>query len=159
MRKNISTRGSRGLADINHAALRSNFNRCTAAAILAADATNTIKTTNAVATIIDGQFHSKSALSTLGQKVTASDDGETVQGKDTVCLYVYCIDAADAVTAYKGVDDSGVYPAIPENVAPFGVLKVTTTAAATFEMGVTNYGASGVTSVFKDVSHVPSESI
>lgn len=157
-RKNISTRGNRGMGDINHAALRANFNRTMVAATLAQDSGANIKNTGAIKYVIDGQFYSKTALSAVTQTVTASDDGSIEQASDTTCLYVYCLDAAGAVTAYKGVDDSGVYPAIPDGVAPFGVAKVST-VAATFEMGTTSYSASGVTSVFKDVSHVPSVSI
>lgn len=153
---NISTRGNRGLADCNHAPLRSLFNRSLASGLLVIDTdANDIKTTVAIPFVIDGVLYSKAAFTGLNATITGADDDSTSQAAGTTCYYVYCLDASGNVECYKGVDDVAKYPAIPDNRAPFGVAKIVNATNA-FTLGTTDYNAAGVTTTWTNVSHVPS---
>lgn len=148
----------RGLADVRHQSLRNTIgNRCFSVPVTALEAgdKNDIQTTNAVDYSIGGRNYTAGVLADVN--VTATDYyGDTdIQAADTTCWYAICIDAAGAVTAYKGKDDEILaLPAHPANLCCFAVLKVVT-VAVTFQIGVDDYDKAGVTSTFYDVSFLP----
>lgn len=154
--KNISTRGNRGLADCNHAPLRALFNRTLISGALAIGATATkIKTTVAMTFVNGGLLLAKATMADQAVTIAASDDDSTSQAAGTTCYYVYCLDASGNVTCYKGVDDVAAYPAIPDDLTPFGVAKIVNAAATAFTLGTTAYNAASVTTTWTNVSHVP----
>lgn len=113
---------------------------------------NDIQTSNAFDYTIDNVIYTKSTIS--DEEATATDFyGDTaVQAADTTCWYVYCIDASGTITTYKGKDDeTSLLPGIPDDLCVFGMVKIVT-VAVTFEIGVTDYSASGVTDTFYDIS-------
>jgi hypothetical protein len=149
-----------GLGDVRHQSLRNVIgNRCLNAptTTLEAGDKNDIETqTVPIVYSIGGVNYSAAALA--DENVTADGGyyGDTdVQAADTVCYYAITIDAAGAVRGYKGKDDGGIEGlGHAADECCFCVIKVTT-VAVTFQIGVTDYDASGVTSVFTDVSFLP----
>lgn len=147
-----------GLADVRHQSLRNCVgNRCMNVPVTAleADDKNDIQTTNAIVYSIGGLNYSATALA--DENVTCADYyGDTaVQAAGTTCYYAICIDAAGAVTAYKGKDDETTdLPGHPADKCCFAVLKVVT-VGVTFTLGTTDFDATGVTSTFTDVSFLP----
>ena len=147
-----------GLAAIQHAALRNCLgNRClnVPTTTLEAGDKNDIETQSvAIIFSIGGKNYSASALA--DENVTNTDfyGDDPIQAKGTTCYYAICIASDDTITGYKGQDD-GDMPAHPADLCCFCVIKVVTTSAVTFELGVTDYDAANVTSSFTDVSFLP----
>ncbi len=113
---------------------------------------NDIQTSNAFDYSIDNVIYTQSIVA--DENVTAADFyGDTaVQAADTTCWYVFCTDSAQAITGYKGKDDeTSLLPGVPDDLCVFGLVKIVT-VAVTFELGVTDYSASGVTDTFYDIS-------
>jgi hypothetical protein len=121
-----------------------------------AEGTNsaTFKTTNTLAFTNNGVFKSKGATDNLvfstGTALAASQ----------ACLFGVWIDGSGNVTTTQGpIVASGDPCPVPSQttagVTLVGLIKVTTSSAATFTPGTTDLSASGITDVFFDCMDMP----
>jgi hypothetical protein len=121
-----------------------------------AEGTNsaTFKTTNTLAFTNNGVFKSKGATDNLvfstGTALAASQ----------ACLFGVWIDGSGNVTTTQGPivaagDPCPVPSQTTANVTLVGLIKVTTSSAATFTPGTTDLSASGITDVFFDCMDMP----
>jgi hypothetical protein len=114
-----------------------------------AEGTNagTIKTTAATDFNINGYTYTKAATDNI--TVTAG----AAQADLTTCLYLVTIETDGDVVVTKGTEQitgSGkdlLWPAIPDNSAVLGAIKVVT-SGATFTAGTTDLGAGTVTDTY-----------
>jgi hypothetical protein len=121
-----------------------------------AEGTNsaTFKTTNTLAFTNNGVFKSKGATDNLvfstGTALAASQ----------ACLFGVWIDGSGNVTTTQGPivaagDPCPVPSQTTAGVTLVGLIKVTTSSAATFTPGTTDLSASGITDVFFDCMDMP----
>ena len=151
-----------GLADLRHAALINCIgNRCLnlPTTTLEDGDKNDLETQGvAIEFSVDGVSYSKAALADTNVVVVAANafDGVIQQAKGTTCYYVLTLQADGTLTCYKGEDDEATrLPGHALLECAFCVIKVITTSAVTFDFGVTDFDASGVTTTFKDVTCLP----
>ena len=109
---------------------------------------------------IDGILYHKADAATVAPFTAA-----TAQGLLTKCLYLVCIDSANAITTVKGtavltadlVAGTKVlkWPELPADKAPVGAVKIAVTTTYNFTAGTTALDATGVTATYYDLFSVP----
>ena len=121
-----------------------------------AEGTNsaTFKTTNTLAFTNNGVFKSKGATDNLVFSVG------TALGNSQACLFGVWIDGSGNVSTTQGPivaagDPCPVPSQTTAGVTLVGLIKVTTSSAATFTPGTTDLSASGITDVFFDCMDMP----
>lgn len=135
----------------------------------------TVKTTNALSYTVNGIQYAKAALAAQSVAVTHTGNGAIVGGGyiqpiSTTVFYTLSVNAAGAVAVTQGsflgqrielgqsgtssVGD-GFIPEAPSAYTPFGVIKVVTNGAATFNPGTTALDAAGVSASYFDVAVLP----
>lgn len=130
-----------------------------------------VQTTNAVPHIIDGEFMSDLAAAdpqaSLGgdnADTELNPDGDTPQK----VLYLFSADKQGNVSVhesdvvnpngnpdYASEDGMIPWPETPAGECAFGGLVVETDASTTFTPGATELDASGITTTYVDMAHVP----
>lgn len=148
-------------------------------------ASATVRTTNAIVSRINGIIRTRAALTGQSLAPTHDIDGNVntsryVQPSNTTVYYVLGVDAAGSVAVVQGTwagqplfptsptqglgaggaigtqrTGDGLIPSLPAGFAPFGLLRVVTGASATFNPGVTNLDAAGVTATAFDIGLIP----
>jgi hypothetical protein len=158
-------------------------NSCISKAILAINAGGaaTVKTTNAINFGVDGVLYSKAALAAQSIAVTHDAFGNPVGGNNlaayvqpagTTSYLLLCVNAAGTVAVVQGtyagqalsfpndlskvLTGKGDIPAEPAGYTAFGLIKVVTAGAATFQPGTTLLDAANVTATYFDLEYVPS---
>jgi hypothetical protein len=126
----------------------------TAAGLAEGTNANTFKTVNTLTFTNNGVFKSKAATDNL------VFSAGTALGNSQACLFGVWIDGSGTVTTTQGPivaagDPCPVPSQTTANVTLVGLIKVTTSSAATFTPGSTDLGASGITDVFFDCMDVP----
>lgn len=121
-----------------------------------AEGTNsaTFKTTNTLAFTNNGVFKSLAATDNL-----VFSTG-TALGNSQACLFAVWVNASGTVTTTQGPivaagDPCPVPSQTTANVTLVGLIKVTTSSAATFTPGTTDLSASGITDAFFDCMDMP----
>lgn len=121
-----------------------------------AEGTNaaTFKTTNTLTFTSNGVFKSYSATDNL--TFTAG----TALAASQACLFAVWITGAGAVSTTQGPivaagDPCPVPGQVTAGTTLVGLIKVTTSSAATFTPGTTDLSASGITDVFYDCMDMP----
>lgn len=142
-------------------------NRCLSRPVLAiGTVASGINTGAAVEHSIGGIVRNLAALTS--QALVTGGDAFRVHPANTVMYYVLAVDAANAVRTFQGtfngerlntptgisVVGDGAVPDIPDNFAPFGLLRVTT-GPVTFTPGTTLLNAANVTTAFFDLACMP----
>jgi hypothetical protein len=126
----------------------------TAAGLAEGTNANTFKTVNTLTFTNNGVFKSKGATDNLvfsaGTALAASQ----------ACLFAVWIDGSGNVTTTQGPivaagDPCPVPSQTTARVTLVGLIKVTTSSAATFTPGSTDLSASGITDVFFDCMDMP----
>lgn len=147
----------------------------------------TVRTTSAVVSRINGITRSRAAITGQSLAPTHDIDGNAntsryVQPSSTVVYYVLGTDAANQTAVVQGTfagqplwpqsptaglgafgangtqrTGDGSVPSLPAGFAPFGLLKVTTNASATFNPGVTGLDAAGLTVQAFDIGLIPAD--
>lgn len=151
-------------------------------AILAINAASaaTVKTTGALAYVIDGILLSKAALAAQAITITHDKDGNPVGGANlskfvqpinTTVYYLLCVNSAGTIATVQGTyagqslaypdlqriaTGTGDVPPEPAGYTAFGLIKVTTNGVATFDPATTALDAAGLTVTFFDLEYVPS---
>lgn len=143
----------------------------------------TVKTTGAIAATINGVALTKAALAAQSIAVTHDFTGAVstgyVQPTGVTAYLTLGVNAAGAVSVSQGMFlgqkynqdptvgigsasmlgttfiGAGTVPDVPAGYAPFGVMKVVTAGAATFQANVTALDAANVTVTYFDVNFVP----
>lgn len=135
--------------------INSGFMSLTAAGLAEGTNANTFKTVNTLSYLNNGVFKSKAATDNL-----AFSSGHTALGNSQACLFGVWINAAGNVTTSQGpIDAAGEPCPVPSapanNVTLVGLIKVSTSASATFTPNTTDLGAAGVTDSFIDCAVMP----
>lgn len=174
------------LSDVNNAVRTLLGNVTLAKAVLAINAGGaaTVKTTSAIPYTVDGIHYSKALLAAQSIAVThdwrRQPGGAYVQPAGTTVYYTLGLDKTGAVcvvqgsyagqkwgtdptlglgngsnmgTSYQGTGD---LPDVPDGFTAFGIMKVTTSGAATFTPGTTALDAANVAVSYFDVCLLPS---
>lgn len=137
----------------------------------------TVKTTSAITYSNNGVMLTKAALAAQSIVPTHFLNGKMpvtagqIQPINTTSYLTLSLDGAGVVSVSQGswlgqnlsqlnlgtsaVGD-GQIPDVPANFTPFGVIKIVTNGAATFQPGVTALDAAGVTATYYDVNCLPS---
>jgi hypothetical protein len=139
----------------------------------------TVKTTNAITYTVDGIALSKAALAAQSIAVThdcfgnlvANGVAAYVQPASTTVYYLLSLDSAGGIKVSQGSyagqalafpgdisrinTGTGAIPAEPAGCTAFGLIKVVTAAATTFNPGATALDAANVTVTYSDLSMVP----
>lgn len=172
------------LKDISNGILRKALgNSCLVKGTLAINAGGaaTIKSTGAISYTLDGVYYSKAALAAQSIVVTHDRNGQAVGGNNlaayvqptgTTVYYLLCLNAAGAVAVVQGdyagqvlsyandlskvLTGTGDVPQEPAGYTAMGLLKVVTTAGATFTPGTTLLDAANVAVTYFDLEYVPS---
>lgn len=114
------------------------------------------KTTAAVNYTIGGLMYSKAAADNL-----VFSSGHTALAAGQSCLFGLQLDASGNVTTVQGpivaAGDPCPVPTPSANVAVFGLIKVSATAA--FTPNTTEFDASGITTTFYNASAMPGRAI
>jgi hypothetical protein len=136
----------------------SGFASLTAAGLAEGTNANTFKTVNTLAFTNNGVFKSKAATDNL-----AFSTG-TALANSQACLFAVWINASGTVTTTQGpIVASGDPCPVPTqatvNVTLVGLIKVTTSSAATFTPGSTDLSASGITDDFYDCMVMPGSAL
>jgi hypothetical protein len=126
----------------------------TAAGLAEGTNANTFKTVNTLTFTNNGVFKSKAATDNL------VFSAGTALGNSQACLFGVWIDGSGTVTTTQGPivaagDPCPVPSQTTAGVTLVGLIKVTTSSAATFTPGSTDLSASGITDVFFDCMDVP----
>jgi hypothetical protein len=126
----------------------------TAAGLAEGTNANTFKTVNTLTFTNNGVFKSKAATDNL------VFSAGTALGNSQACLFGVWIDGSGTVTTTQGPivaagDPCPVPSQTTANVTLVGLIKVTTSSAATFTPGSTDLSASGITDVFFDCMDMP----
>jgi hypothetical protein len=135
--------------------INSGFVSLSAAGLAEGTNANTFKTVNTLTYTNNGVFKSKAATDNL-----TFSAGHTALGNSQACLFGIWIDGSGNITTSQGMivaagDPCPVPSAPAANVTLVGILKVTTSASATFTPNSTDLSASGVTDVFSDCMLMP----
>ncbi len=156
-------------------------NRALTKGVLAINAAGaaTVKTTNAIVYTSDGILYSKAALAAQSIAVTHDCFGNAVaagvaayvQPAGKTVHYLLSLTAAGTVQVSQGsyagqsqtfagdpskvLTGSGGLPKLPDGATPFGLIKVVTANAATFNPGTTLLDAADVTATYHDLAMVP----
>jgi hypothetical protein len=137
-------------------------------AVLAINAASaaTVRTTNAITFTNNGILLTKAILAAQALAVRSGGTPFYVQPISTTVYYVLALDAAGTVVTIQGdfagrippgsvaVSDGSV-PNTPEDLTPFGLIKVVTNGATTFTPATTALDAAGLTVTFYDISITP----
>lgn len=159
-------------------------NRCMSRPIVAIGTTKSaINTTAAAEFTIDGIIYNKAAMTSEALVATVAAthlpasqaawlqpsglSGFYTQPASTTVYYVLTLNAAGTMTVVQGTYDGqpiangagyaegdGSVPALPEGVAPFGMVKVVT-GATTFVPATTLFDAANVTATFYTLACLP----
>jgi len=132
----------------------SGFLSLTAAGLAEGTNSATFKTVNTLTFTNNGVFKSKAATDNL----TFSTG--TALANSQACLFAVWINASGTVTTTQGPiqaagDPCPVPTAAASNLTLVGLIKVTTSSAATFTPGTTDLSASGVTGAYSDCMDMP----
>ena len=132
----------------------SGFLSLTAAGLAEGTNANTFKTANTLTFTNNGVFKSKSATDNL-----AFSTG-TALAASQACLFAVWIGSTGTVTTTQGPivaagDPCPVPTAAASNLTLVGLIKVTTSSAATFTPGTTDLSASGITGAYSDCMDMP----
>jgi len=132
----------------------SGFLSLTAAGLAEGTNSATFKTANTLTFTNNGVFKSKAATDNL----TFSTG--TALANSQACLFAVWINASGTVTTTQGPiqaagDPCPVPTAAASNLTLVGLIKVTTSSAATFTPGTTDLSASGVTGAYSDCMDMP----
>jgi hypothetical protein len=136
----------------------SGFLSLTAAGLAEGTNSATFKTVNTLTFTNNGVFKSKAATDNLvfsaGTALAASQ----------ACLFAVWINASGTVTTTQGpivaADDPCPVPTqATANVTLVGLIKVTTSSAATFTPATTDLSATGITDVFYDCMDMPGSAL
>lgn len=135
--------------------------------------TTKVQTTNAVPHIIDGEFMTDLAAADP-QGSLGLDNADTVLNPDgdtpQKALYLFSVDKAGNVSvhesgavnpngdpAYASSDGKIAWPDTPAGECAFGGIVVETDESTTFTPGTTALDATGITTTYVDMAHVPAE--
>lgn len=126
----------------------------TAAGVAEGTNSATFKTTNTLTYTSNGVFKSKAATDNL--TFTAG----TALAASQACLFGVWITAAGTVSTTQGpINAAGDPCPVPTQVTAgttlVGLIKVTTSSAATFTPGTTDLSASGITGAYSDCMDMP----
>lgn len=126
----------------------------TAAGLAEGTNANTFKTVNTLTFTSNGVFKSKAATDNL--TFTAG----TALGNSQACLFGVWITSGGTISTTQGpINAAGDPCPVPSQVTAgttlVGLIKVTTSSAATFTPGSTDLSASGVTAAFFDCMDMP----
>jgi len=126
----------------------------TAAGLAEGTNANTFKTVNTLTYTSNGVFKSKAATDNLA--FTAG----TALGNSQACLFGVWITSGGTISTTQGpINAAGDPCPVPSQVTAgttlVGLIKVTTSSAATFTAGSTDLSASGVTAAFFDCMDMP----
>jgi hypothetical protein len=126
----------------------------TAAGLAEGTNANTFKTTNTLAFTSNGIFKSKAATDNLA--FTAG----TALGNSQACLFAVWITSGGTVSTTQGPivaagDPCPVPGQVTAGTTLVGLIKVTTSSAATFTAGSTDLSASGITAAYSDCMDMP----
>ncbi len=146
-------------------------------AIAAGTTAGTVKTTVAIAYALDGRFYSKAitdniAISYSGPAVYQAptgvgsvNGGFTGGSNGSTRIYGLFLDASGTVSVLPGaiVDSADLaagraslqWPDVPNNVCPFGAVRIAVTAGTSFVPGTTSLSASGVTATYYNLADMP----
>lgn len=132
----------------------SGFLSLTAAGLAEGTNANTFKTANTLTFTNNGVFKSKSATDNL-----AFSTG-TALAASQACLFAVWISSGGTVTTTQGPivaagDPCPVPTAAASNLTLVGLIKVTTSSAATFTPGSTDLSATGITGAYYDCMDMP----
>lgn len=132
----------------------SGFLSLTAAGLAEGTNANTFKTANTLTFTNNGVFKSKAATDNL----TFSTG--TALAASQACLFAVWISSGGTVTTTQGPivaagDPCPVPTAAASNLTLVGLIKVTTSSAATFTPGSTDLSASGITAAYSDCMDMP----
>lgn len=153
---------------------QANFAGITAAftsGLLTATGAETVyDTTVTIVYAIDGVLYTKTAVTDGVTPTTDINTGATFAAlePDKACCFVWMVNAGGTVAVAQGpqVDVDGAtdlrkvhpqYPHIPADYCPFAVQIVQTSgASSSFAFGTSNWNATGITDVIKNISGLPS---
>lgn len=126
----------------------------TAAGLAEGTNANTFKTANTLTFTSNGVFKSKSATDNL-----AFSTG-TALAASQACLFAVWITSGGTITTTQGPivaagDPCPVPAQTTANTTLVGLIKVTTSSAATFTPGSTDLSASGITGAYYDCMDMP----
>jgi hypothetical protein len=126
----------------------------TAAGLAEGTNANTFKTANTLTFTNNGVFKSKAATDNL----TFSTG--TALGNSQACLFAVWITTGGAFTTTQGPiqaagDPCPVPSQVTANTTLVGLIKVTTSSAATFTPGSTDLSATGITGAYFDCMDMP----
>jgi len=132
----------------------SGFLSLTAAGLAEGTNANTFKTANTLTFTNNGVFKSKAATDNL----TFSTG--TALAASQACLFAVWISSGGTVTTTQGPivaagDPCPVPTAAASNLTLVGLIKVTTSSAATFTPGSTDLSATGITGAYYDCMDMP----
>jgi hypothetical protein len=142
----------------NIAEINSGFVSLTAAGLAEGTNANTFKTVNTLTFTNNGVFKSLAATDNL----TFSTG--TALANSQACLFGVWVNTSGTVTTTQGpIVASGDPCPVPAqataNTTLVGLIKVTTSSAATFTPGSTDLSASGITDVFYDCMVMPGSAL
>ena len=126
----------------------------TAAGLAEGTNANTFKTVNTLSYTSNGIFKSKAATDNLA--FTAG----TALGNSQACLFAVWITSGGTVSTTQGPivaagDPCPVPGQVTAGTTLVGLIKVTTSSAATFTAGSTDLSASGITAAYSDCMDMP----
>lgn len=146
-------------------------------ALAAGTNTGTVKTTAAIAYVVDGQFYSKSITDNMSIAYTGPSVYQAPTGVGSINgaftggtngstrLYLLVLTSGGTLSIVPGkiVDNVELaagrvsldFPDAPLGGCPIGALRVALTAGTTFVPGTTGLSATGVTSSFLNLATVP----
>ena len=132
----------------------SGFLSLTAAGLAEGTNSGTFKTTNTLTFTSNGIFKSKASTDNLA--FTAG----TALGNSQACLFAVFITSGGTVSTTQGPinaagDPCPVPSQVTANTTLVGLIKVTTSSAATFTPGTTDLSASGITAAYSDCMDMP----
>jgi hypothetical protein len=136
----------------------SGFLSLTAAGLAEGTNSATFKTTNTLTFTNNGVFKSKAATDNL-----ALSTG-TALAASQACLFAVWINTSGTTTTTQGPivaagDPCPVPTQSTANVTLVGLIKITTSSAATFTPGTTDFSASGITDDFYDCMDMPGSAL
>jgi hypothetical protein len=136
----------------------SGFLSLTAAGLAEGTNSATFKTVNTLTFTNNGVLKSLAATDNL-----VFNTG-TALGNSQACLFAIWVNATGTVTTTQGpIVASGDPCPVPSqttaSVTLVGLVKVTTSSAATFTPGTTDLGATGITDVFYDCMDMPGSAL
>jgi hypothetical protein len=136
----------------------SGFLSLTAAGLAEGTNSGTFKTVNTLTFTNNGVFKSKAATDNLALSAG------TALAASQACLFAVWINTSGTVTTTQGPivaagDPCPVPGQSTANVTLVGLIKITTSSAATFTPGTTDFSASGITDDFYDCMDMPGSAL